>query len=204
MLFEDSYRTIKTQGYGEYKERGSRFIAYTFKVHDEEQCKEIIQQVKKEHPQAAHHCYAYVLGLAGETKRFNDDREPANTAGRPILRAITSQQLTRTLVVVVRYFGGKLLGIPGLIEAYEGAALVALQNSETEEVAIQEMLEITASYEHENDIFRLVKQFDVKVLTHHHGEKVTVRISIRKSHADAFLGAIKLNYHLTVKFLNED
>lgn len=204
MLFEDSYRTIKTQGYGEYKERGSRFIAYTFHVHDEEQCKEIIQQIKKEHPQAAHHCYAYVLGVAGELKRFNDDREPANTAGRSILRAITAQQLTRTLVVVVRYFGGKLLGIHGLIEAYEGAAITALQNSETEEVIIQEQLELTASYEHENDLFRLIKHYNLQVLSHHHGDTVTIRVAVRKSDADEFLKAVKLNYHLSVKFLTED
>jgi uncharacterized YigZ family protein len=203
MLFEDTYRTIKTPGQGEYKDKGSRFIGYTFRVHDEDQCKIIIQQIKKEHHQAAHHCFAYVLGFGGEIQKFNDDREPANTAGRPILRAVLSQKLTQTLVVVVRYFGGKLLGVPGLIQAYEGAAIAALQNSQTEEVILQEVFEITTSYEHENDLFRLIKQFGLRVLAHHHAENVSLRVSVRKSAADEFLQTIRLNHHLNVKFMNE-
>lgn len=203
MLLTDTYKSVGKPASGEYKDKGSKFIGYVFQVTDEEQCKTIVQQLKKEHPNAAHHCYAYVIGYNQHIQKFNDDHEPANTAGRPILRSILSRSLTQTLIVVVRYFGGKLLGVPGLINAYEQAANSALDATNIVELIIHEEFEITVSYEFENDVFRIVKQFQLKVLSHVHADDIKIRVEVRKSKADAFLDAIRLNHHLQVKFIAE-
>ena len=128
MLFTDTYKTIVDKSQGEFKDKGSKFIALAFEVNTEEEVKNILAEIKKEHYNAAHHCYAYILTPSKQIQKSNDDREPNNTAGKPILRAILSHNLTNTLVVVVRYFGGKLLGVPGLIQAYgEAATLMAVR-----------------------------------------------------------------------------
>ena len=123
----DYYFTIEQPAIAELKERGSRFLAYCFPVGTIELCKKHIAALKKEHPKAVHYCVAYRLGIDGNTFRVSDDGEPAGSAGRPILGQIDSKQLTNVLVVVVRYFGGTLLGVPGLINAYKTATSLTLQ-----------------------------------------------------------------------------
>src|SRR5690349_11582622 len=118
------YNTIERPAVAELKERGSRFIAYAYPVSTVEAVKKQLESLKKEHPKANHHCFAYRLGLDNNVFRVSDDGEPSGTAGKPILGQIDSKQLTDTLIIVVRYFGGTLLGVPGLIHAYKSAAVM--------------------------------------------------------------------------------
>ena len=123
----DTYLTIKAFSQGMYKEKGSRFIALAYPVSTQEAIKNILDSVRKEHHSARHHCFAWVLGKKRETFRINDDGEPSGSAGRPIMGQINSSELTNILIVVVRYFGGKLLGVSGLINAYRSAAESAIK-----------------------------------------------------------------------------
>src|ERR1035438_4724191 len=129
MLFDDNYKTISSSSQGIYKEKGSKFIAYTFPVKTETEIKAHIEKLKKEHHSARHHCYAYRLHPDKSVYRMNDDGEPSGTAGKPIFGQIQSNDLTDILIVVVRYFGGTLLGVSGLINAYRSAAVEVLKNS---------------------------------------------------------------------------
>src|ERR1700742_4267725 len=124
---EDIYYTIGKEATAEFRDRGSKFIGYACPAMSVDECKERLNAIKKEHPKATHHCYAYRIGLDGNLFRVNDDGEPSGTAGRPILGQIDSKELVNVLVVVVRYFGGTLLGVPGLINAYKTATALALQ-----------------------------------------------------------------------------
>src|SRR5260370_9227955 len=121
------YYTIEKTATAEFTERGSKFIAYACPVKSVDEFKETLNEIKKEHPKATHHCFAYRIGLDGNNFRVNDDVEPSGSAGRPILGQIDSKQLTNVLVVVVRYFGGTLLGVPGFINAQKTAAALAFQ-----------------------------------------------------------------------------
>src|SRR5262245_49830331 len=125
LMNADFYNTIEKTSAAEFKDRGSKFIAYTFPIAND--FKEKLALIKKEHPKATHHCFAYRLGLDSNNFRVSDDGEPSGSAGRPILGQIDSKQLTNVLVIVVRYFGGTLLGVPGLINAYKNSAALALQ-----------------------------------------------------------------------------
>src|SRR3954447_14536762 len=121
------YYTIEKPSVAEYKDRGSRFLAYAYPIQSTDDFKKNLQSLKKEHPKAGHHCFAYRLGLEGNNFRVSDDGEPSGSAGKPILGQIDSKQVINVLVVVVRYFGGTLLGVPGLINAYKTATALALQ-----------------------------------------------------------------------------
>lgn len=203
MLFSDAYKMPVNESTGSYKDRGSKFEAYAFPVLTEEEVRAHIQQIRKEHPAAAHHCYAYVLGAGQQVQKSNDDREPSGTAGRPILRAIVSTQLTNTLVVVVRYFGGKLLGVPGLIEAYGGAASEAVKGLEVTEKFVMERHRLTCAPETENEAFKLVKQFGLKIVTHEHHPQITLIFDVRKSMAPQVLKAIQDKRLFETTFLGE-
>lgn len=157
MLFYNSYKTISTQVQSEFKDKGSRFIAFAYPVTNEIEAKEKINQLKKEHPSANHHCWALVLGNDREFQKSSDDREPNNTAGKPILRAIVGKELSFVLVVVVRYFGGKLLGVPGLIHAYGTAALEAISVANIIEKEITEKYLVPCGYEQHPDLYRILK-----------------------------------------------
>src|SRR5678816_1751573 len=129
MSDKEFYYTISQTAFAEFKDRGSRFLAYAFPIQSTEEFKNYLQQLKKEHPKAVHHCFAYRVGLDANNFRSSDDGEPSGTAGKHILGQIDSKELTNVLVVVVRYFGGTLLGVPGLINAYKTAAALALQET---------------------------------------------------------------------------
>ena len=199
-MFSDTYKTIRNPAQAEYKDRNSRFLAFAFNISNDQQCKEVIKQLKKEHPHAAHHCYAYIIGIRGEVQKFNDDREPANTAGRPILRAIMSNNLTEVLIVVVRYFGGKLLGVPGLIEAYGTAAKMAIAKDNIIEIEITEKYLLTVAHEFENDVFKLIKHLQLKVLQHQHADEVSVLIEVRKGRVLELKQAVNDLPHINMTF----
>jgi uncharacterized YigZ family protein len=154
---EDTYKTISGPAQGLYKDKGSKFIAFAYPVTSEEQAKEIVQTIKKEHYSARHHCYAWRLGHEKLLFRANDDGEPSSTAGKPILGQIQSFDLTNILIVVVRYFGGTLLGVSGLINAYRNAALDAINQAEVVEKLVEKQLLIEFDYGVMNDVMKLFK-----------------------------------------------
>lgn len=162
---QDFYFTITQQGSAEFKDRGSKFIAYTFPVETADDFKQRLQELKKEHTKAVHHCFAYRIGTDGNNFRSSDDGEPSGTAGKPILGQIDSKQVTNIAIIVVRYFGGTLLGVPGLINAYKTAAALALQVTPV----IQKQIEITYSIEFDytrmNDVMMILKQYSCTILS---------------------------------------
>lgn len=161
MNFE--YQTIKSISEGVYKEKGSKFFAYSHPVQSEDEVKELVKQYKKEYYDARHHCYAYILGAEKDRFRAADDGEPANSAGNPILGQIRSKELTNVMVMVVRYFGGTKLGVPGLINAYRSAAEDALNNAKIiiEEVFVP--LNISFTYDKMDTIMKIIKTYDLKI-----------------------------------------
>ncbi len=155
---KNSYHTIETTSVAEFRDRGSRFIAYAYPLKDTGDFKEKLAALKKEHPKAVHHCFAYRLGFTGDVFRSSDDGEPSGTAGRPILGQIDSKGLTNILIVVVRYFGGTLLGVPGLINAYKTVAADVLSNTPVIEKPVLEYFRLQYDYTRMNEVMRVVKQ----------------------------------------------
>ena len=184
MLFSDAYFTVEKQSEGLFKDRGSKFIAYLFPVKDETEIKTALTQLRKEHPSARHHCYAWVLGVDRSAVRSNDDGEPSNTAGKPILMQIHSKQLTNVLVVVVRYFGGTLLGVNGLINAYKNAAADAIAQAEILEKHIQSEYSISFDSDDLSQVMRLLKELQAEIISHEYHDTNMIRFSIRLSLCD--------------------
>ncbi|HEY4110971.1 YigZ family protein [Puia sp.] len=164
MTDQDFYYTVAKTGMAEFKDRGSKFIGYVYPIASTDEFRERLNDVKKEHPKATHHCFAYRLGLDGNTYRVSDAGEPSGTAGRPILGQIDSKQLVNTLVVVVRYFGGTLLGVPGLINAYKTATALALQTTQLVQKPVEKEFVVQFDYTQVNEIMTLVKQYNCRVV----------------------------------------
>ena len=164
LIQEDFYYTIEKSAMAEYKDRGSKFLAYAYPVKNVEEFKERLNETKKEHPKATHHCFAYRIGLDGNTFRVSDDGEPSGSAGRPILGQIDSKTMVNVLVVVVRYFGGTLLGVPGLINAYKSAAALALQMTPQVQRPVEKEMLLQFDYTQMNEVMTLVKQYNCRVL----------------------------------------
>ncbi len=154
---EEYYQTIERSSMAEFKDRGSRFIALAFPAASPEDAKKHLHQVKKDHPKAEHHCFAYRLGTDRAVFRTSDDGEPSGSAGRPILGQLDSKGLTNTLVVVVRYFGGTLLGVPGLIHAYKSAAVMALQLAPIVRKPVEVLYELHFDYTLLNEVMQVVR-----------------------------------------------
>lgn len=159
----DYYFTIETTAIAEFKDRGSKFLAYSFPLKSVNDFKSYLQSLKKEHPKAAHHCFAYRIGTDGNNFRTSDDGEPSGTAGKQILGQIDSKNLTDTLVVVVRYFGGALLGVPGLINAYKAATSLVLQCTPIVQKTVEINYELQFNYTEMNDVMHIIKQFNCTV-----------------------------------------
>jgi uncharacterized YigZ family protein len=157
------YQTIESSTKAEYKDRGSRFIAYLFPINAPEDFKKHLKAIKDEHPKAVHHCFAYRLGVDGAVFRTNDDGEPAGTAGKPILGQLDSKGVTNAAVVVVRYFGGTLLGVPGLIAAYKTVTALALQLTPVLQKSVFVNYDVLFDYTLLNDVMLLVKRFGCTV-----------------------------------------
>lgn len=190
-LFDDTYRTIAAPSEGLFKDRGSKFIAYAYPVRDEGAAKESVAAVKAEHPKARHHCWAYRLTPDRSVFRINDDGEPSGTAGRPILNALLSADVTNVLLVVVRYFGGTLLGVPGLINAYKSAAHDALANAEVVELTVNDVYRVTVDYEQLNEVMRVVKAEDLNVVKQEFDNRCTVELEIRQTQVGPVLGRLE-------------
>lgn len=188
---EDTYRTITNQSEGLYKEKGSKFIAFAFPVQTEEQIKDYITLLKDEYFDARHHCYAYVLGAKRDKFRMNDDGEPSSTAGKPIYGQILSNDLTDILIVVIRYFGGTKLGVPGLINAYKTAAADAIANAEIVERTVNRVFTIQYDYIVMNSVMKVIKECNPEVLDRRFENLCTMVLSIRESEADALLARLE-------------
>lgn len=164
MSEQDFYYTIEKTGMAEFKDRGSRFIAIAQPIAGVDEFKQALNDIKKLHPKATHHCFAYRVGLDGNNFRVSDDGEPSGTAGRPILGQIDSKGLTGVLVVVVRYFGGTLLGVPGLINAYKSAASLALQITPLVQKQVEKEFMVQFDYTQIGEIMALAKQYNCRVV----------------------------------------
>lgn len=164
MLFNDTYKTISKLSEGVFRDKGSKFIAYAYPISSTDQLKDILSDVRNTHSKARHFCWAYRLTPDRGIFRINDDGEPSGTAGRPILNAMLSADLTNILIVVVRYFGGTLLGVPGLINAYKTAAIEALNVADIIEKKINDIYEIEFNYLQMNDVMRILKEEKINIL----------------------------------------
>lgn len=193
MLFEDYYFTIEQPTEGLYKEKGSKFLAYAFPIVTEQDAKIGIEQIKKEHPKARHWCWAYRLTLDRTVFRINDDGEPSGTAGKPILNVLLSKNITYTLVVVVRYFGGTLLGVPGLIAAYKGATQDALDNASVQQKYLREVHLLQFDYAQISLVLKHIQSFDAKILEQDFQTLSSLTLSVRKSHAMPVLDGLFKN-----------
>jgi uncharacterized YigZ family protein len=164
MKEKEFYLTIDNISTAEFKDRGSKFIAYAYPVATVEDFKKQLVLLKKEHPKAVHHCFAYRIGIGGYNYRVSDDGEPSGTAGRQILGQIDSRELTDVAIIVVRYFGGTLLGVPGLINAYKTAAALTLQIVPAIQKQIEVLYKIQFDYTQMNEVMTILKQFNCRVL----------------------------------------
>ena len=180
-MSSDTYTTIKNRSQGLYKEKGSRFIASAWPVSDQEEIRLIIDNIQKEYHDARHHCFAYMLGNKRDIWRTNDDGEPSGTAGRPILGQINSFDLTNVLIVVSRYFGGTLLGVSGLINAYRTAARSAIENADIIECTINDYYEINFPYDSMNDVMKILKDEAIGQTDHLFDLECRIKISFRAS-----------------------
>ena len=182
----DTYKSIAAPSEGLFKDNGSRFIALAYPVETEVEIKEIVDGLKKKYHDARHHCYAYRLGLDGSRFRANDDGEPSSSAGRPILGQIDSAGLSDVLVVVVRYFGGIKLGIPGLIRAYKTSTADALEQAQVvEKVAGQNWL-LRFDYLSMNAVMKVVKDLNLPQRDQQFGEECTMTVRVRLSAEEDF------------------
>jgi len=164
MTNKDYYFTIAQKGQAEYKDKGSRFFAFAYPLAGVEEVKPVMDELKKAHPKASHYCFAYKIGLDGNQFRVNDDGEPSGTAGKPIFGTIESKELTNILIVVVRYFGGTLLGVPGLINAYKSAAVLVLQTIPVIQKAVEEKRSLHFDYTIINEVMIIVKQYNCSII----------------------------------------
>jgi uncharacterized YigZ family protein len=183
----NKYTTIAASGTGDFRDRGSKFLAYSYPVVSIAEIKEKLQLLKKEHPKAVHHCYAYRLGTDGLQFRANDDGEPSGSAGKPILGQIDSMGLTNILVVVVRYFGGTLLGVPGLINAYKTATAQALENMPKTEKWVEDVFDIEFDYPAMGEVLYLLKQCEATIYKQDLQLFCAVTAGIPRVHSDAYV-----------------
>lgn len=200
MLFDDSYKTISGIAEGIFRDKGSKFIAYAYPIRSEEEVKPIITTLKNEHNKARHFCYAYRLTPDRSVFRVNDDGEPSGTAGRPILNCLLSEDLTNILVVVVRYFGGTLLGVPGLINAYKSASKEAIKVSDIIIKTVNDIYEVHFEYLQMNDVMKLVKDEQLDILSQDFDINCVLKFKVRKAQLNQVLAkfdkidGIKLKY----------
>lgn len=198
MQTEDTYKTIVGQSEAAIRERSSKFLALAYHVTTAEQVKEIMDGLRKKFYDATHHCYAYRLGSKGEDFRANDDGEPSGTAGKPILGQLLSREITDCLVVVVRWFGGTKLGVPGLIEAYKESTAAVLDVCRVEERTVDRVLRLHYPFESMDGVMRAVKAVGPKVLEQTFDNVCTMRLAVRLSLADQLLGRLEKVEGITI------
>jgi len=188
---QDTYQTIAAAAQGEFKDRGSKFLGYAFPVSEEADIEAALQELRKQHNKARHHCYAWRLGLDGQLYRANDDGEPGGTAGKPILGQLNSFEVTNVLVVVVRYFGGTLLGTGGLINAYREAAAQALRNADIIHRVIEEVYEMTFDYSRMNEVMAAVTRLELEIIDRDFTDRGSMQFAVRQNEATGLLRELK-------------
>ncbi|MBR6441668.1 MAG: YigZ family protein [Bacteroidales bacterium] len=189
-MFDDTYKTIAAPSEGLYKEKGSKFLAFAYPVRTIEEVKGHLEQLRKDYFDARHHCYAYILGPRKDAFRANDDGEPSGTGGRPIHGQLLSADLTDTLIVVVRYFGGILLGASGLANAYKTAARDAIDHATVIEKTIDTRYRLGFAYETMNDVMRILKEYDLKPEKQDFNLDCSLEVAIRQSQSVRFYDAV--------------
>lgn len=202
MDFNDEYTTIENEVNGVYKEKGSKFLSFAFSVNSVDHAKTIISEYKKKYFDARHVCYSYLIGPKGEYSRTNDDGEPSGTAGRPIMGQINSFGFTNILVIVVRYFGGVLLGTGGLVVAYKSATACALSQAKVLKKTIDKSVQFSFEFPYMNDVMRLIKKKEAKIINQYYNLDCVMEISIREKEFDALFSQLK-NIR-SVKIKNSD
>ena len=199
MIETDTYLSIEGPALGIYKDKGSKFNAYVFPIQNEGSFKDQLQLIKTQEANARHHCWAFILGEQGEYSKSNDDGEPGNTAGAPILRSLLKSKITNVGCVVARYFGGTKLGVPGLIAAYGGSAEEAVKNAFITKHVIRETLELTFEYPHISFVERVIKFHDIDVIKREQKENVNDHLLVRRSKLKKVIEHVQENYHVTIR-----
>jgi uncharacterized YigZ family protein len=204
MASADTYRTISSISQGLYREKGSKFISVAIPVSKEADIKSYLEEVRKEHHEARHHCYAYMIGADGAIWRANDDGEPSGTAGRPIMGQIKSFRITNVLIVVSRYFGGTLLGVSGLINAYKSAAESALLKAEIIDHIIMQTFEINYPWSVMNDVMKIIKDENIIQKDHSFEMDCTIRIMFRSSALEKIIARFSRVEGLNIRFVSAE
>jgi uncharacterized YigZ family protein len=201
MLFDDTYQTLQHTSEGIYRDKGSKFIGYAYPIRDESAIKPILADLRAAHPKARHFCWAFRLSPDRTNFRLNDDGEPSGTAGRPILNTLLSADITNVLMVVVRYFGGTLLGVPGLINAYKSASIEAIHANQVITNTVNDVYEIKFEYITMNDVMKIVKDEQLILLKQEFDNNCLIRFEVRKAQLNIVLGRFEKLNHVAVKYL---
>ncbi len=201
-MIKDLFNTIKNESQGFFSDKGSKFISYAFPVTSEEEVKENIQFLKKKHHDARHHVYAFIIGHEQDFYRASDDGEPSNSSGMPVLGQIRSFGLTNVLIVVVRYFGGTKLGVPGLINAYRTAAKDALDNAEIIEETVKTEFVVSFGYDEMSFVMKCLKDYDALIKVQDFTETCRIIFAIRLSLEEEILKAISQNHKVKTEKYN--
>ncbi len=199
----DSYNTIENESQGFYSDKGSKFISYAFPVRTEEDVKINIQVLRKKHHDARHHVYAFIIGHAQDFYRASDDGEPANSSGMPVLGQIRSFGLTNVQIIVVRYFGGTKLGVPGLINAYRSAAKDALDNAKVIEETVKEEFEVKCTYDEISFVMKCIKDSEALIKLQDFTDTCRIVFAIRLSLVEQVLNSLNQNHKLLIEKYNE-
>ncbi|OIP02010.1 MAG: YigZ family protein [Bacteroidetes bacterium CG2_30_33_31] len=198
-LFSDTYRTISEPTEGYFKDRGSKFISRAFPVKSEEEIKEILQNLRTEYHDAKHHCYSYILGPTKSAYRINEDGEPSGTAAKQIYGQLLSYDLTNILVVVIRYFGGTKLGIPGLINAYRTATKEALDKASIIEKTVDELITIKYDYPIMDIVMRFLKEKSIEIVETKFELNCQIIIKVRLSESQKVIENLKSIYGVEIE-----
>lgn len=200
MLFDTEYKTVSGKTESIFKDRGSKFIGICKPISSVEEFKEFLQTTKTDYPQAVHYCYAYRIGYDKTNFRINDDGEPSGTAGRPIYNVIQSYDLTDIGIIVVRYFGGTLLGVPGLINAYKNSSLEAVKANEIIIKQITQKIEIEFEFNKMNESMKIIKEYKLKILSQQTDTNYKISIELPIKNAEQIYSALK-NYNISYRFI---
>lgn len=194
-----NYKTISKPSEGIYKEKGSKFLSFLHQINTEEEAKDVLKKYKKEYFDARHHCYALILNNDSSLQKYSDDGEPAHTAGTPILNKLKSYELTNVICVVVRFFGGTKLGVPGLIEAYKESTEDAIKNTEIITKEITCKISISTNYESINDLMRLCKLYEIEIENQkYENDKIITELNYTLKNKNSILNSIEKNYKFEV------
>ncbi|HRW20473.1 MAG TPA: YigZ family protein [Bacteroidales bacterium] len=199
----DKFKTIAYKSKGEFKEKGSKFYAFAFPVSNEEEVKEYQSALRKEYYDARHHVYAFIIGADSSFYRASDDGEPANSSGMPVLGQIRSHELTNILIVVIRYFGGVKLGIPGLINAYKTAAAQAIANNKIIEKVVRKIMQLSFEYSELNNVMRIASENQLQQINQHYDTACKIDFLVDKSDVEKLVSCFDLISNIKIEIIDE-